>query len=212
MGAIEVAGVGAAFLLINKGILASMMADHLEWRCGCPADWPDNIKPFHFEMFRPEQNGLEFISEDYVFCNRVRDYGGKVFVDPSIALVMSENSTIALNQRCLAGNLTMEIASEVRTLLLKIAKEIADEENATVGHLHLIIANGKLTDFIRQEFDKAVADLREAKQDVEEPADISPIDGNLQGAEDGEAKDADPEAAENGPSVEVADAEEPRRR
>lgn len=86
MGAIEVAGVGAAFLLINKGILASMMADHLEWRCGCPADWPDNIKPFHFEIFRPEQNGLEFISEDYVFCNRVRDYGGKVFVDPSIAL------------------------------------------------------------------------------------------------------------------------------
>jgi hypothetical protein len=103
----------------------------------------------------------------------------------------------------------MEIASEVRALLLKIAKEIADEENTTVGHLHLIIANGKLTDFIRQEFDKAVADLREAKQGVEETDDVLPVDGNLQGAEDGQAKDADPETAENGPSVEVANAEEP---
>lgn len=103
----------------------------------------------------------------------------------------------------------MEIASEVRALLLKIAKEIADQDNATVGHLHLIIANGKLTDFIRQEFDKAVSDLREAKQDVEESADILPVDGNLQGAEDGQAKDADPEAAVNDHSVEVADTENP---
>lgn len=103
----------------------------------------------------------------------------------------------------------MEIASEVRALLLKIAKEIADQDNTTVGHLHLIIANGKLTDFIRQEFDKAVSDLREAKQDVEESADILPIDGNLQGTEDGQAKDADPEAAVNEHAVEATDEETP---
>ncbi len=86
MGAIEVAGVGGAFLLINKGILAEMMEAHPEWKCGCPSDWPDEIKPFHYEIFRPEQNGPQFTSEDYVFCNRVREHGEKVWIDPTITL------------------------------------------------------------------------------------------------------------------------------
>lgn len=86
MGAVEVAGVGGAFLLINKGILAEMMDAHPEWKCGSPADWPDAIKPFHFEVFRPEQNGHQFTSEDFVFCNRVREHAEKVWIDPTITL------------------------------------------------------------------------------------------------------------------------------
>lgn len=86
MGAIEVAGVGGAFLLINKGFLAEMLEAHPEWKIGSPNDWPARIKPFHYEVFRPEQNGMQFISEDYVFCNRVRENGGKVWVDPNITL------------------------------------------------------------------------------------------------------------------------------
>lgn len=86
MGAVEVAGVGGAFLLINKGILVDMLEAHPEWKVSSPEDWPDAIKPFHYEVFRPEQKGDMFTSEDFVFCNRVREFGGSVWVDPSITL------------------------------------------------------------------------------------------------------------------------------
>lgn len=86
MGAIEVAGVGAAFLLINRGILVDMLNAHPEWGMRSPADWPEKIKPYHYEMFRQETRNGQRISEDYVFCNRVREHGGKVWIDPSITL------------------------------------------------------------------------------------------------------------------------------
>lgn len=86
MGEVEVLGLGAAFMLINKGVLVDMLEAHPEWKIGSPHDWPDAIKPYHYEVFRPEQHGPTFISEDYVFCNRVREHGERVFVDPTISL------------------------------------------------------------------------------------------------------------------------------
>ncbi len=81
MGAIEVAGVGAAFLLINKGIVVDMLEANPDWKIGSPPDWPEAIKPLHYELFRPEQNGPQFISEitsSVTVCARMAGRSGSI--------------------------------------------------------------------------------------------------------------------------------------
>ncbi|WP_316172419.1 hypothetical protein [Bradyrhizobium sp. SZCCHNRI2049] len=87
MGAIEVKGVGAAFMLINRRVLHDMATRRPEWkRVGAP-DWPQDLRDHYYEFFRTGEEGsdVEF-GEDYVFCNRWRAMGNEVWVDPTIRL------------------------------------------------------------------------------------------------------------------------------
>jgi hypothetical protein len=88
MGAIEVGGFGAAFMLINARVFDRMIEAHPDWKRPAPADWDERLKPFYFEFFRqghPDIAGDE-TSEDYVFCDRWRALGEEVWIDPSIRL------------------------------------------------------------------------------------------------------------------------------
>lgn len=87
MGAVEVLGLGAAFLRVRRTVLEQMIAAHPEWKRRGAADWPDDIRANYHEFFRQNEEGeADEVSEDYVFCNRWRALGGSVWVDPEIEL------------------------------------------------------------------------------------------------------------------------------
>jgi hypothetical protein len=45
------------------------------------------LRDHYYQFFRQDHEGRETeASEDYVFCDRWRDHGGKIFVDPTIKL------------------------------------------------------------------------------------------------------------------------------
>lgn len=85
MGAIEVKGFGAAFMLINRRVLHDMAIP--EWKRAGAHDWPQGLRDNYYEFFRTGEEGsdIEF-GEDYVFCNRWRAMGNEVWVDPTIKL------------------------------------------------------------------------------------------------------------------------------
>ena len=87
MGAIEALGFGAAFMLINRGVLHAMATAHPDWKRPGPKDWPQAKRDNYFEFFRQNHEGAEGeMSEDYVFCDRWRAMGNSVWVDPTIVL------------------------------------------------------------------------------------------------------------------------------
>lgn len=87
MGAVEVRGFGAAFMLINRRVFAEMIQAHPEWKRRGMADWSQDVRDHYFEFFPPNETD-EFgeLSEDYGFCHRWRTLGGRVWVDPTIRL------------------------------------------------------------------------------------------------------------------------------
>jgi hypothetical protein len=88
MGAIEVRGFGAAFMLANRRVFADLLAAHPDWKRPGAADWPDALRAHYFEVFTPserDERGLE-LSEDYGFCERWRRLGERVWIDPTIRL------------------------------------------------------------------------------------------------------------------------------
>jgi hypothetical protein len=87
MGAIEVKGFGAAFMMINRRVLHDMATAHPEWKRAGAHDWPKPLRDNYFEFFRTGEEGsdIEF-GEDYVFCNRWRAMGNRVWIDPTVKL------------------------------------------------------------------------------------------------------------------------------
>ena len=86
-GAIEVAGLGAAFLLINRCVFEAMIAAHPEWKRPGIAAWPQPLRDHYYEFFRFNHEGeAAEMGEDYVFCDRWRALGGQIFVRPDIRL------------------------------------------------------------------------------------------------------------------------------
>ncbi|CAN5576758.1 hypothetical protein BH10PSE14_BH10PSE14_06690 [soil metagenome] len=87
MGAIEVRGFGAAFMLINRRVFADMVAAHPDWKRDGAADWPADLRAHYFEFFnQTERDEFGELSEDYGFCHRWRQMGERVWIDPTIRL------------------------------------------------------------------------------------------------------------------------------
>jgi len=86
-GNIKTLGFGAAFMLINRAVFNIMAEQHPEWhRRGAP-EWSEDKRKCYYEFFRQGHEGSDAeISEDYVFCDRVRAAGGACWVDPTITL------------------------------------------------------------------------------------------------------------------------------
>lgn len=87
-GLIEVAGVPGGFLRISRKALLKMSSHYtnLEYECH------KTEKPVVglFEPYRIEKKKL---SEDYSFCQRWRDLGGRVWVDPEITMAHIGNKS-----------------------------------------------------------------------------------------------------------------------
>lgn len=87
MGAVEVRGFGAAFMMINRRVFADLVEAHPEWKRDGAADWPPELRAHYLEFFtQSERDEFGELSEDYGFCHRWRQLGERVFVDPTIRL------------------------------------------------------------------------------------------------------------------------------
>jgi len=95
-GFLEVTEAPTGFMAIKRGVLDRMRQSYPELRY-TPDGPPDPDRARHCfrffdSMIEPETN--RFLSEDYAFCRRWRDIGGKVHVDVTAKLSHVSNSFV----------------------------------------------------------------------------------------------------------------------
>jgi hypothetical protein len=81
MGLVRATRVATAFMLIQRNVIETMIAAHPDWnyfdkRCG-------KTVPALFDFKLTEEG---YIGEDFLFCDRARELGFEVWVDPTISL------------------------------------------------------------------------------------------------------------------------------
>ena len=81
MGLVRAKRVATAFMLIQRKVLTDLDAAHPEWEY-----WDDNSQRTHKSFFDFKSTPEGYIGEDYLFCDRVRELGYEVWVDPTIKL------------------------------------------------------------------------------------------------------------------------------
>jgi hypothetical protein len=88
-GVLEVEEVGSSFLLIQRGVFEKLIKafPHLHYENRMKA-FSEELAPYFFSFFDtmndPESG--RYLSEDYTFCHRWRQIGGKVWIDPQTRL------------------------------------------------------------------------------------------------------------------------------
>lgn len=80
-GLLRVDRIGTGFMFIRRHVLEALRDKHPEWKY-----WVDVEGKHHYAFFdfRVTPNG--YMGEDYLFCDRVREAGFKVYIDPEINL------------------------------------------------------------------------------------------------------------------------------
>jgi len=78
-GLLEVAGVPAGFMRLSRVMLESMIASYPELEFPLVGDVPKA-----WALFEHMREGKGYLGEDYSFCRRWRDIGGKIWIDPEI--------------------------------------------------------------------------------------------------------------------------------
>lgn len=73
--------VGTGFMMISRNIIEKMVEQHPEWQYENKDGNSTVAAVFDFAV----KDG-KFIGEDYLFCDRVREHGGSVWVDVDISL------------------------------------------------------------------------------------------------------------------------------
>jgi len=73
--------VGTGFMMISRGIIEKMVAAHPEWQYENKEGNGTVAAVFDFAV----KDG-KFIGEDYLFCDRVAEHGGQVWIDVDISL------------------------------------------------------------------------------------------------------------------------------
>lgn len=81
-GLLEVAGVPAGFMRCSREMLEKMVEHYADTQFYC------EVAPNHtaHDLFGSYRIGRTKFGEDYSFCRRWRDIGGKVWVDPEIRM------------------------------------------------------------------------------------------------------------------------------
>jgi hypothetical protein len=79
-GLIEVAAAPGGFMRISRSLVENMVRAHPELAYTEPFA-PGGVAMSLFDFGR---QGRNYIGEDYVFCQRVRAQGGRVWIDPDI--------------------------------------------------------------------------------------------------------------------------------
>ena len=80
-GLLRVERVGTGFMLIRRHVLEKLEALHPEWKF-----WVNTENVHYTAFFDFKQTPEGYIGEDYLFCDRVRAAGFKVWLDPDINL------------------------------------------------------------------------------------------------------------------------------
>jgi len=81
MGLVRGKRVATAFMLIRREVFEQMMAAHPEWVYKDQRS--DRMIPCLFDFKLTEEG---YIGEDFLFCDRARDLGFEVWIDPTIKL------------------------------------------------------------------------------------------------------------------------------
>lgn len=79
---LEVEGVPAGFMRCSRAMLEKMIAHYADTQFHCEQA-PDNTA---YDLFGAYRIGRIKFGEDYSFCRRWRDIGGKVWIDPEIRM------------------------------------------------------------------------------------------------------------------------------
>lgn len=85
---VEVMNLGTGFMLIKREVLESMIKQHPELHYQDNIGLDPKYDPFKYALFDTEIDPVtkEYLSEDYLFCKRWREMGGKIWADLSITL------------------------------------------------------------------------------------------------------------------------------
>lgn len=84
-GLLEVAGVPAGFMRMSRAMLASMVERYADTAFECEVA-PNRTAYDLFGAYREPSNPRIKYGEDFSFCRRWRDMGGKIWVFPEIAM------------------------------------------------------------------------------------------------------------------------------
>lgn len=81
MGLVRAERVATAFMMVRRDVFTDMMAAHPDWeyldkRC-------DKVVPALFDFMLTDEG---YIGEDFLFCDRAREIGYEVWIDPTISL------------------------------------------------------------------------------------------------------------------------------
>jgi hypothetical protein len=77
---------GAAFMVIQRPVIEKMIEAHPEWKRPLPEDVDPEITKYYYKLFQNDPDDLKDGGEDFAFCERWNDLGGRVWIDPSITL------------------------------------------------------------------------------------------------------------------------------
>jgi hypothetical protein len=81
MGLVKAKRVGTGFIMIQRKVFEVLREDHPEWMYH---DQNTDKDLYSFFDFKSTPDG--YIGEDYVFCDRAREHGFTVWIDPTIKL------------------------------------------------------------------------------------------------------------------------------
>ena len=105
--------VGTGFMMISRAIIEKMIAAHPEWQYE-NKDGNDTVAAvFDFAV----KDG-QFVGEDYLFCDRVTELGGKIWVDVDISLPHIGTEAFTNNFR---EEVVIPLLEELRQSRLKVA-------------------------------------------------------------------------------------------
>lgn len=82
MGLVKAKRVGTGFMMVQRKVFEDMMEAHPEWEY---FDHNHNTKVFCFFDFKLSQEE-GYVGEDFLFCDRARELGHTVWIDPTIRL------------------------------------------------------------------------------------------------------------------------------
>ena len=81
MGLVKAQRVGTGFMMVQRKVFETLSKEHPEWHYYDQTHQADLITFFDFEL-----NEEGYMGEDFVFCNRARQHGFSVWIDPTIKL------------------------------------------------------------------------------------------------------------------------------
>ena len=85
---IELKDAGTGFMCIRKDTVQQLFDAHPELKYANDINVDNKFEPFMYALFDTiiDPESRRYLSEDYTFCRRWQDIGGKVYLDPRTAL------------------------------------------------------------------------------------------------------------------------------
>jgi hypothetical protein len=80
-GLLRVERVGTGFMFIRRHVIEKLMQSHPEWKYYVEVEGKN-----HYSLFDFKSTPTGYMGEDYLFCDRVREEGFKIYIDPDINL------------------------------------------------------------------------------------------------------------------------------